>query len=269
MQKKRARRLQRISFWRVVGMIFGLLVIAFGIYIPHAQRFWPYKTLDNVQINDYIIGDSSNDYTDYFNLVGSKLVFYAHEKDFTPQLDAHSISSNVTVVYRTLIQLTSYNVDVKGSGGLELKAPYAYQVEEIVSLGNGETFFTAMYRANPSGEYVEPESLVVPTSLGFVAVGLLIILATLFVSGAAMRKLFGFSLFSGGLIVTVLNVTYIFKVVFNSVFHANILAGFSPTVGVAQIVLSTITSVSLVIVGWLLFRGAVTLDDVDIIDLPI
>jgi hypothetical protein len=246
---------------RIIGLVLGGLVVATGLYVAGQSGFHPYNEAHNVQIQDYIVGDSSNGFTDYFDVVGSSLVFYAREADFTPRLDVHQLTRVVSFFFQSTPLMGT--VDATGSGGVHLQSNVGYQVEAITTEDGATTFATNLYRQNGRG-VVTDYSYAEYALFGF---GALTILLALFMRARKGEKpgligrMLGLWALVAGLIGTAAGVLFFLKM-----FGMSGLPSSLDGLGVVGAVFLLIPSVGFVVVGWLVFRGIISWDNVEVID---
>ena len=245
---------------RVIAFLVGSAIVTGGIIFGLSSGLHSYHAINGGRIKDYIIGNSSNGFTDYFTLEGNSALFLAHETDFAPQLDAKQLSVAVSLAYRTD---AGANIDVSADNGLEMKG-FAFEVEEITALGSGQSFATEVYMQHPTG--VQDDFW--PFAYGLIALGVITILFALFMRmnggmrAGVLGRIFGFYLFLIGL-------TLIVAVAIEFLGHSIGVASLPrlDTSDPVGLICALIAAVSFVPVGWLLFRGSIGMEDIEMIDL--
>ncbi|HEY7020313.1 MAG TPA: hypothetical protein VH349_04295 [Ktedonobacterales bacterium] len=253
----------KIGTQRAIGaIVLGGLALAAGIYVQQQPAFHPYGRADNVAIDKYIVGSNLNGFRDYFSVQGSSLLFFANEEDFTPRLDVRQLSAFVSFVFQST-PLAS-NIDITGSNGTELKAAQAYEVEEITSISNGNTFATRVYEANPNGVQQDPTGAAYAL-YGFAAFNVL--LALFLPMRPGMRagvtgRILGLYAFVAGAAMTVLSVTYFL----NSFGVASIPVTLDKHADAGTVLILLIFFASLVPVGLLIFLGRIGWGNVEAVD---
>jgi hypothetical protein len=156
------------------------------------------------------------------------------------------------------------NIDITGSNGTELKANQAYEVEDLTSLGNGNTVATKAYRANPTGVQQDTTG----PAYGLYGLGAFSVLLALFLPmkpgmrAGVTGRILGLYAFVAGVAITAVSVSYFLT----SFGVANMPITPDKHADAGTVLILLIFFASLVPVGLLIFLGRIAWGNVESVD---
>lgn len=139
------------SLARGLSALIGLIFIGVGFFLGQKSHIAPFASISG-RVDQYVSGNSSDDYTSYIRLQGDSTIYIVAEHSFSPNVNYDALAQHsLTVVY---LPDSKSSVDITATDNFHL-AGQGYAVYAIHLDDSGSDFTTQDYVAASDGVHYD------------------------------------------------------------------------------------------------------------------